>query len=150
MFKRTYDKINELLQSRQHDFTSTRVLKEATKKKDLKILIHCFTGTKKFAFKLLDLGAYIGLTGWLTDSNRGSHLKDIIKLIPHDRIMIETDAPYLLPRTLKTKPKNRRCEPMHLNEICEQVAIRTGKTKGFWAQNTTKNAKTFFSLGTSR
>ena len=115
-----------------------------------KLVVHCFTGTRKALFKYLDLDCYIGVTGWICDERRGKDLQKLVAAIPSNRLMIETDAPYLLPRTLKTKPKNRRCEPMHLNEICEQVAIRTGKTRDFWALNTTRNAKRFFSLGESK
>ncbi len=115
-----------------------------------KLVVHCFTGNKEALFKYLDLDCYIGVTGWICDERRGKDLQKLVETIPSDRLMIETDAPYLLPRTLKTKPKNRRCEPMHLSEICEQVAIRTGKTTDFWALNTTKNANTFFSLEKSK
>ena len=115
-----------------------------------KLVVHCFTGNKEALFKYLDLDCYIGVTGWICDERRGKDLQNLVGTIPSDRLMIETDAPYLLPRTLKTKPKNRRCEPMHLSEICEQVAIRTGKTTDFWALNTTKNANTFFSLEKSK
>lgn len=115
-----------------------------------KLVVHCFTGNREALFRYLDLDCYIGITGWICDERRGKDLQKLVAAIPSDRLMIETDAPYLLPRTLKTKPKNRRCEPMHLNEICEEIATQTGKTKDFWAQNTTKNAKKFFSLGKSR
>ena len=115
-----------------------------------KLVVHCFTGNRKALFKYLDLDCYIGVTGWICDERRGKDLQKLVAAIPSNRLMIETDAPYLLPRTLKTKPKNRRCEPMHLNEICEQVATCTGKTKDFWALNTSRNAKSFFSLGKNK
>ena len=115
-----------------------------------KLVVHCFTGNRKALFKYLDLDCYIGVTGWICDERRGKDLQKLVAAIPSNRLMIETDAPYLLPRTLKTKPKNRRCEPMHLNEICEQVAMCTGKTKDFWALNTSRNAKSFFSLGKNK
>ena len=115
-----------------------------------KLVVHCFTGSREALFKYLDLDCYIGVTGWICDERRGKDLQKLVAAIPSNRLMIETDAPYLLPRTLETKPKNRRCEPMHLNEICEEVAMRTGKTKEFWTLNTSRNAKSFFSLDKSK
>ena len=139
-------KLPMFLHERDAHQTFYEILRTSRDKLD-KLVVHCFTGNREALFKYLDLDCYIGITGWICDERRGQDLQKLVAAIPSDRLMIETDAPYLLPRTLKKKPKNRRCEPMHLNEICEQIAIRTGKTKGFWALTTTKNAKAFFSLG---
>lgn len=85
-------------------------------------VVHCFTGTEAELERYLDLGAHIGITGWICDERRGSHLHDFIDIIPDDKLMIETDAPYLLPRDIKPKPKNRRNIPAYLPHIAETVA----------------------------
>ncbi|NEK71107.1 MAG: hydrolase TatD, partial [Xanthomonas perforans] len=77
----------------------------------------CFTGTREELFDYLDRDYYIGITGWLCDERRGAHLRELVRNIPANRLMIETDAPYLLPRTLKPLPKDRRNEPMFLSHI---------------------------------
>ena len=107
---------------------------------------HCFTGTEDELRELLDLGLYIGITGWICDERRGRHLADIVKLIPDDRLMIETDAPYLLPRTLKPKPKTRRNEPMWLPEVLRVVAESRGQAPEQVARATTETANRFFAL----
>ena len=71
-------------------------------KKNIKILIHCFTGTREFAFKLLDLGAYISASGVVT-FNKSQDLANTFKDIPNERILVETDAPYLAPVPLRGK-----------------------------------------------
>ena len=111
-----------------------------------KVVVHCFTGDKKALFKYLDLDCFIGITGWICDERRGKDLQKLVKEIPENRLMIETDAPYLMPRTLSPRPKNRRCEPIHLNEICRQIALHTGRSFDYWAKNTSDNARLFFSL----
>ena len=65
-----------------------------------KSVVHCFTGDKDSLMKYLDMGFYIGITGWLCDERRGSHLKELVPLIPLEKLMIETDSPYLLPRDM--------------------------------------------------
>jgi len=107
---------------------------------------HCFTGEHESLREYLALGLYIGITGWICDERRGTHLKDIVGAIPDDRIMIETDAPYLLPRTLSPKPATRRNEPMHLAEILRVVAEARGQEPQHVAQITTQNAERFFGL----
>ena len=79
------------------------ILKETSRNNDLKILIHCFTGTKEFAFKLLDLGAYISASGVIT-FKKSKDLADTFKEIPMNRILVETDSPYLAPVPLRGKP----------------------------------------------
>jgi len=110
------------------------------------IVVHCFTGSDAALDAYLDLDCYIGITGWICDERRGQHLQELIGRVPLDRIMIETDSPYLMPRTLKPKPKSRRNEPKHLAHICEFVANILDLETTELATITTQNAKTFFNL----
>jgi TatD DNase family protein len=107
---------------------------------------HCFTGEHESLREFLAMGLYIGVTGWICDERRGTHLKEIVSAIPDDRIMIETDAPYLLPRTIRPKPQSRRNEPMHLPEVLRVVAEARGQTEEHVARITTRNAERFFEL----
>jgi TatD DNase family protein len=107
---------------------------------------HCFTGKDSELRELLDLDLYIGITGWICDERRGHHLRELVKVIPADRIMIETDAPYLLPRDLSPRPRSRRNEPMYLPHILEAVAEARGTTAQDLARLTTENAHRFFAL----
>ena len=108
-------------------------------------VVHCFTGNKSNLIKYLDIGAYIGLTGWLTDTNRGSHLKDIIKFIPHDRIMIETDAPYLIPHNMNFKHDGMN-KPAYLPYVAEAVALSMDLELNYLSTITIENTKKFFNL----
>jgi len=85
-----------------------------------KLVVHCFTDTKEALFDYLDLDCHIGITGWICDERRGLHLRELIKNIPSNRLMLETDAPYLIPRDLKLK--TRRNEPRNLPHIMQVVA----------------------------
>ena len=107
---------------------------------------HCFTGGAEELSAYLDLGLYIGITGWVCDERRGKNLQEIISQIPLGRLMIETDAPYLLPRTLDPRPKTRRNEPMYLREILRVVAEAMDRPESEVAAATTENAECFFAI----
>ena len=107
---------------------------------------HCFTGGAEELSACLDLGLYIGITGWVCDERRGQDLKGVVGQIPLDRLMIETDAPYLLPRTLDPKLKTRRNEPMYLREVLRVVADAMEMSEDSVAHATTENAEQFFSI----
>lgn len=107
---------------------------------------HCFTGEKAELHAYLDLGLHIGITGWICDERRGAHLLALVKDIPADRLMLETDSPYLTPRDMHPQPKARRNEPCHLPHILRTVARALGKPAGQVAEETTRNAKAFFGL----
>jgi TatD DNase family protein len=107
---------------------------------------HCFTGEGESLREYLEMGLWIGITGWICDERRGAHLHDIVSVIPDDRLLIETDAPYLLPRTIRPKPKTRRNEPAFLPEVLRVVAEARGQTEGHVASITTDNAMRFFDL----
>jgi TatD DNase family protein len=107
---------------------------------------HCFTGEHESLREYLAMGLWIGVTGWICDERRGQHLHDIVSIIPDDRLLIETDAPYLLPRTLTPKPKSRRNEPAFLTEVLRVVAEARGQSEEHVAQITTENAVRFFEL----
>jgi TatD DNase family protein len=109
-------------------------------------IAHCFTGEKAELHAYLDLGLYIGITGWICDERRGAHLKELVRDIPADRLMVETDSPYLTPRDLRPQPKGRRNEPAHLPHILRTVAQALGKPAERVAEETTRNAKAFFRL----
>ncbi|MGH8400859.1 MAG: TatD family hydrolase [Gammaproteobacteria bacterium] len=109
-------------------------------------IVHCFTGIGEELSEYLDLDLYVGITGWICDERRGAHLRELVSQIPADRIMIETDAPYLLPRDMKPSPKDRRNEPSYLPHILHSIAVHTSRTPEQIATETTANAIRFFDL----
>lgn len=109
-------------------------------------VIHCFTGTGDELKTYLDLDLHIGITGWICDERRGKHLHDIVSEIPLSRLMIETDAPYLLPRTIRPKPKHRRNEPAFLTYVLDTVAGAMNRPADQVARETTATASSFFGL----
>ena len=109
-------------------------------------VVHCFTGSKEALYSYLDLDCYIGITGWICDERRGEHLLSLINDVPADRLMIETDAPYLMPRNIRPKPKSRRNEPKYLPVVAEKVAECLDVSVEHLAALTTENARRFFEL----
>jgi len=107
---------------------------------------HCFTGGQPELAAYLDLDLYIGVTGWVCDERRGNELRAALPKIPLDRLLVETDAPYLLPRDVTPKPQNRRNEPAYLAHIVERVAAEMGQPVDAIAQATTANAERLFGL----
>jgi len=107
---------------------------------------HCFTGEGESLHEYVAMGLYVGITGWICDERRGQHLHDIVSVIPDDRLLIETDAPYLLPRTIRPRPRSRRNEPAYLPEILKTVAAARGQSTDHVAEITTENAIRFFGL----
>lgn len=87
-----------------------------------RVIVHCFTGTRDELAELIRRDCYIGITGWIGDERRGQHLLEAVVDIPFDRLLLETDAPYLLPRNLQPKPSSRRNEPSFLPHIAQTVA----------------------------
>lgn len=83
-------------------------------------VIHCFTGDKEQLRHYLDLGLYVGITGWLLDERRNQDLVEAVKYLPLDRLLLETDAPYLLPRNIRPRPK--RNHPKFLSYIAQGIA----------------------------
>lgn len=110
------------------------------------VVVHCFTGSRNELFDYLDLDCHIGITGWICDERRGTHLREIIGNIPSQRLMLETDSPYLLPRNVKPMPSHRRNEPMYLAHICAEVARDRGESVEATAAETTATARAFFGL----
>ena len=107
---------------------------------------HCFTGQAHELDDCLAMDLAIGITGWICDERRGRHLLPLMAGIPADRLMIETDAPYLLPRSLKPHPASRRNEPAFLTEVAAIVAAARGETAEALAHSSTCAAIRFFGL----
>ncbi|MFN2643649.1 MAG: TatD family hydrolase [Burkholderiales bacterium] len=107
---------------------------------------HCFTGDKEELHAYLDLGLYIGITGWICDERRGQHLLALVRDIPSDRLLLETDSPYLTPRDLRPQPKARRNEPAFLPHILKTVARAINRDPEEVAAETTRNAERLFGI----
>ncbi len=107
---------------------------------------HCFTGGRGELEDYLALDLHIGVTGWVNDERRGQSLREALPYIPADRLMVETDAPYLLPRDLKPAPKSRRNEPSFLPHIARTIAQLRGESLDTVAASSTRNAMRFFGL----
>lgn len=109
-------------------------------------VLHCFTGERRALFAYLDLDLHIGLTGWICDERRGTHLQALVREIPQGRLMLESDAPFLLPRTLRPKPKDGRNEPAYLTEVLREVALHRDESPASLAAHSTACARRFFDL----
>lgn len=105
---------------------------------------HCFTGTKEELYNYLDLDLYIGITGWICDERRGQELLALVNDIPAERLLIETDAPYLLPRDMRPKPKSRRNLPEYLTHIFSTVSKRRGDDPAQLCSQLEDNVKRLF------
>ncbi len=127
-----------IVHTRSAEEDTLKILKEAKEKKDFKILIHCFTGTKDFAFKLLDIGAYISASGVVT-FKKSTELAAIFKAIPSDRILVETDSPYLAPEPLRGKSN----EPSYITHTVKFLSNLKNIPYDKFSEITTQN---FFNL----
>lgn len=112
----------------------------------LRGVAHCFTGTDRELDAYLELGLHIGITGWICDERRGLHLLALVRRIPTGRLLLETDAPYLLPRDLAPRPSSRRNEPRFLPHVAATVARARGETTGECAAHTSAAARTLFGI----
>lgn len=110
------------------------------------VVVHCFTGTEEECLDALNAGFHIGITGWICDERRGFHLKDFVAKIPLDKLMIETDCPYLLPRNLRPKPKKGRNEPAFLGHIAGEIAEVYGMPVEEFINSVTETSEKFFGL----
>ncbi|TAN04629.1 MAG: hydrolase TatD [Rhodanobacteraceae bacterium] len=110
------------------------------------VVVHCFTDERRALFDYLDLDCHIGITGWVCDERRGLHLRELVREIPSNRLMLETDAPYLLPRDIRPQPADRRNEPMYLAHVCEVVAGLRGEDPEITAANATQASGAFFGI----
>ena len=115
------------------------------KEKLPKTVVHCFTGTKEELMDYIEMDFFIGITGWICDERRGTHLKDLINLIPMDKIMIETDAPYLIPRVSQLK-NSQRNEPKFLPHVAKEVTQNSKETKESLISSIYLNSLRFFDL----
>jgi TatD DNase family protein len=109
-------------------------------------LLHCFTGSKDELIECLAADLYIGITGWICDERRGQDLAQLVPLIPNHRIMAETDSPYLLPRSMRPKPKSSKNLPQYLPYIVEYMANLRQQSVQSLAQECYKNSCDFFQL----
>jgi TatD DNase family protein len=126
-----------------NDFVA--ILKEYRDKLN-EVVVHCFTGTKPELYEYLDMDCHIGITGWICDERRGTHMKEFMPDIPSNRSMIETDAPYLKPRNLRPKLKSHRNEPRLLPWILGTLAACRKEHPQSLAETTTRNARAFFRI----
>ncbi|SEQ19585.1 TatD DNase family protein [Solimonas aquatica] len=109
------------------------------------VVVHCFTDTREALQDYLALDCHIGITGWICDERRGRHLLEAVRDIPDARLLLETDAPYLLPRTAP-KSASRRNEPALLPYVLRAVAQARGQDEEQVARFTSANARVFFAL----
>lgn len=127
-----HDDFFSILQDYRHDIGPT--------------VVHCFTGNQRALENYLEMGLYIGITGWICDERRGTHLHELVRLIPQERLVIETDAPYLFPRSYRPRPKKMINEPCYLPHIAQQVALHRGDGTEFLSDYTMANAIRFLNL----
>ena len=121
-----------------------RILKNA-RPRLLGGVVHCFTGDERELDAYLELGLHIGITGYVCDERRGQHLQQLVGRIPAERLMVETDAPFLLPRDLK-HASGRRNEPAYLPHVAASVARHAGRDEAELRRTSTAAAFALFGL----
>lgn len=107
-------------------------------------LTHCFTGNTEALNAYQQLDCYIGITGWVCDERRGQELANAVPGIQPQRLLLETDTPYLLPRTLKPRPKSRHNQAKYVGHIGEYVANLRNQSPQSLASITSANAMRLF------
>jgi TatD DNase family protein len=117
---------------------------DAARPEPASVVVHCFTGDGATLQQYLRRGYNIGITGWICDERRGVHLRGLIKQIGGDRLLVETDAPFLTPRDLRPKPAAGRNEPAFLVHVLRAVAACRGEDPAAVAAMTTANARRVF------
>ena len=123
-----------IVHSRNAEEKTFEILSTYSKDKELKILMHCFTGSKKFAKKLLDINAYFSASGIVT-FKKTNDLRETFKFLPLDRLLIETDAPYLSPEPLRGKV-NEPCNIVHTLKYLSKIKnLDINKTESFTSNN---------------
>ncbi len=110
-------------------------------------VVHCFTGDRRTLEHYLAMDLHIGFTGWLCDERRGTHLRELVGLVPRGRLMVETDCPYILPRDMQPKPSSGRNEPAFVAHVARAVAVHRGESFEELAAHSTETARVFFGLG---
>lgn len=110
------------------------------------VVVHCFTGTHQELLDYIELDCHIGITGWICDERRGLHLLESVPSIPDNRLLLETDSPYLMPRNIKPKPKSRNNRPENLYHIAATVAQARNQPIALLRENCYNNSLTFFNL----
>lgn len=115
------------------------------------VVVHCFTDTRDALQDYLALDCHIGITGWICDERRGRHLLEAVPDIPDHRLLLETDAPYLLPRNAPRAltGASRRNEPSLLPWVLRAVAAARRQSEPELAARTSDNALRFFALEAS-
>jgi len=130
-----------IVHSRNAEIDTYEIIKSEIKNSNLKVLIHCFTGSKDFAKKLLDLNCYISLSGIITFKN-SAELADTASYIPIEKLLVETDSPYLAPLPYRGKTN----EPSYIIQTIEKLSKIKKISKESVIENTTKNFKELFSI----
>ena len=130
-----------IVHSRNAEIDTYEIIKSEIKNSNLKVLIHCFTGSKNFAKKLLDLNCYISLSGIITFKN-SDELADTVSYIPLEKLLVETDSPYLAPLPYRGKTN----EPSYIIQTIEKLSKIKKISKESVIENTTKNFKELFSI----
>ena len=127
-----------IVHTRSAEAETYDILRNEMRNKSVKVLIHCFTGTKDFAHKLIDIGCYISASGVVT-FKKSKELAETFLTLPNDRILVETDSPYLSPEPLRGKPN----EPSHIVHTVNFLANLKGINPKHLEEKTTSN---FFNL----
>ncbi len=127
-----------VIHAREADADVAKILREETGKGPFPAVLHCFTGGRELAFGAIELGLYVSFTGILT-YKKTDELRAIARDLPADRILVETDAPYLAPG----KFRGKRCEPAFVVETAKLLAEVRGVSEAEIARQTTEN---FFRL----
>ena len=107
-----------------------------------RVVFHCFSGDRAMARRILDKGNYLSFTGVVTFKN-AAEMREVARLAPADRILVETDAPFLTPEPIR---KIRPCEPAHVVHTARFIADLRNESFERFAETTTRNAESFFEL----
>lgn len=111
-----------------------------------KAVVHCFTGSRYELDAFLERGYFIGITGWLCDPTRGQNLRSLFNTIPLDRVMIESDAPYLIPKNMAGWKKTKRNSPLFMDYILDTMCELSGIPVEELSSITLKNSEHFFKV----